>query len=158
MKKIAYTRADGGVSIVIPAPKEALEKVLGPLTDEQYESHVRERSIPADATNVMDVEDESFLIDREFRDAWTSDGKVITHDLEKARKIQLERIRAAREPKLATLDKEFMLAIEKGDEAKRSEIVASKQQLRDITEPLKALQPASIEDIKAAFPLQLREQ
>ena len=157
MKKIAYTRADGGVSIVYPVAKEQIEKVLGPLTEEQYEAHVRERSIPSDALNVHDFNDESFLADREFRDAWVSDGKTISHDLEKARDIQLKRIRLAREPKLEALDKEFMLAVEKGDDSKRNEAAAAKQALRDITEPLKALVPTSIEDIKAAFPAELKE-
>lgn len=156
MKKIAYTRLDGGVSIVIPAPKEALEKVLGPLTDEQYEAHVRKRSIPTDAINVHDVEDESFLTDREFRDAWISNGSAILHNLEKAKDIQLKRIRLARESKLEVLDKEFMLAIERGDDVAKLKVTADKQTLRDITEPLKALVPISIEDIRAAFPAELK--
>jgi hypothetical protein len=145
-----YTRPDGGVSIVIPAPKESIEKVLGPLTDAEYDAHVRERSIPADALNVSDILDNDMPQDREFRNAWEQSGITITHNLTKAKDIQLGRIRKAREPKLLELDKQFMIALEQGLDT--SIIVNEKQTLRDITEPLKALAPVTIDDIKAAWP------
>lgn len=150
MEKLIYTRPDGGVSIVVPAPKEAIEKVLGPLTDAEYEAHVRERSIPADAINVTSILEVDIPTDREFRDAWAQAGSTITHNLTKAKNIQLERIRKSREPKLAELDKQFMLALETG--ADTTQIIANKQALRDITEPLKALAPVTIDDIKNAWP------
>lgn len=157
MKKLLYTRPDdGGVTIVIPAAKEKMEEILGPLSDAQYESHVRSRSIPVDAINVVEL-DESSLPDREFRNAWKQNGATIDFDLIKAKNIQLERIRLARAPKLDELDKEFMLALEQGDDVKKAEIVAAKQALRDITEPLKSLNPSSIDDIKASFPESLVE-
>jgi hypothetical protein len=86
--KYAYTRPDGGVSIVHAAPKEHIERVLGPLTDEAYEAHVVERSIPADATNVTKLPDDwTPPDDRTFRDAWKHDkGKVVV-DFEKAKKV-----------------------------------------------------------------------
>lgn len=55
MLRYSYTRPDGGVSVVCAAPKEHIERVLGPLTDAQYVAHVKERSIPADATNVVEL-------------------------------------------------------------------------------------------------------
>lgn len=150
-----YTRPDGGVSIVYPVTKEQIEKQLGALTDEQYEAHVRERSIPIDAVNVTEVDDADIPSDREFRDAWKQLDAKIDFDLEKAKAIQLNRVRAAREPKLVELDKQFMFAIERGEDTK--EIVAQKQKLRDITEPLKALAPSSIDDIKNGFPGELKQ-
>lgn len=155
MKKLMYTRPDGGVSIVYPVTKEQIEKQLGALTDEQYEAHVRERSIPIDAVNVTEVDDADIPSDREFRDAWKQLDAKIDFDLEKAKAIQLNRVRAAREPKLVELDKQFMFAIERGEDTK--EIVAQKQKLRDITEPLKALAPSSIDDIKNGFPGELKQ-
>jgi hypothetical protein len=154
MNKLIYTRPDdGGVTIIIPASKSDLEKTRGPLSEAQYEAIVRGKSIPANAINVMEIIDVD-IPDREFRDAWKQNGSAITHDLEKAKNIQLEKIRAAREPKLVALDKEFMLALERGQST--TAIVAQKQALRDITEGLKNLDVKSIDDIKAAFPEELR--
>jgi hypothetical protein len=154
MKKIVYTRPDGGLSIVVPAAKEKLEQQLGVLSEAQYEKHVYDRSVPPDAINPREIEDSEIPSDREFRNAWKDDSNSIGFDLDKAKDIQLERIRKAREPKLVELDKEFMLALEKGSDV--SEIASKKQSLRDITEPLKALVPDNIDDIKNAFPGELK--
>lgn len=151
-----YTRPDGGVSIVTPVDKAQIEINLNrQLTDEEYEAHVRERSIPVDATNVTTIEDADIPSNREFRDAWKQSDNKIDFDLEKARNIQLERMRVAREPKLAQLDKEFMLAIEKGQDTKT--IADAKQKLRDITEPLKTSELKSIDDVISAFPQELKQ-
>jgi hypothetical protein len=86
--KYAFTRTDGGVSIVTAAAKKDLERVLGPLTDEQYKAHVLERSIPADATDVTELPvDWSPPEDRTFRDAWKNDKGNVTVDLAKAKAI-----------------------------------------------------------------------
>lgn len=148
--RILYTRADGGVSIATSKPKADVERGFRELTDEEYIALVWERSVPKDATSAFEIDDNYVLPDREFRNAWVQDGKTVIHDLEKAREIQLDRIRLAREPKLIELDKEFMMALEKG--LPTEEVATKKQILRDITEPLKVLELSSIEDVKAAFP------
>ena len=155
MKNLAFTNASGGVSVIHPAAKEDLETTLGVLTDEQYSNRVladnlREGVITAE-TQLYEVDDSS-LPDREFRNAWILEDGSITHDLEKARAIQLERIRLAREPKLAELDQQYMLSLEQGNTTAIAEIVSQKQVLRDITEPLKVAELTSIEDVKEAFP------
>lgn len=151
-----YTRvSDGGVSIIIPNTKEAVEKDLRrQLSDAEFEQHVRDVSIPMDAINVAEVEDINIPSDREFRNAWKQNGGAIDIDLAEAKNIQLDRIRKAREPKLIDLDKEFMLALEKGLDT--TIIAAKKQELRDITEPLKNLNPTNIQEIKDAFPQELK--
>lgn len=73
------------------------------------------------------------LKDRTFRDAWKLDASptkpVIVVDMDKARDIQRDRIRAERAPELARLDAQFMRALETG--ADMSHIAAAKQWLRD---------------------------
>lgn len=155
MSKIVYTR-NSAVEVVYAAPKHIVEQVLGPLTDEQFAAHVMQVSVPVDATNVQIVDDSAIPSDREFRAAWQQEGRGIGFDLVRAKEIQLERIRGARASKLAALDVSFMLAIEQGDAVKQTEVAAAKQALRDITEPLKALDPKSINDIKNAFPQELK--
>lgn len=154
-KNIVYTRAsDGGVSIVLPMDKSTIEKVLGPMTDEQYEQHIWEKGVPQDAITPISVDESDFPEEKDFWDALKQDGKKLIFDLDKAKNIQLDRVRIAREPKLLELDKQFMLALEKGEDTKN--IAAEKQALRDITEPLKNLSASNIDDIKNAFPESLK--
>lgn len=140
MLKIMYTRPDdNGLSIIIPADKEDIEKVLGPLTEEQYRQHVWERSVPSWAINPRYVDEDGLPADREFRNAWcdaTPDAKVDI-DLKKAKDLQLTKLRDVRNAKLAAADIEFMTKLEKGDDL--ADIKKKKQKLRDATEPLKAL-------------------
>ncbi len=151
MNKLAYTNEYGGVSIVVPALKKDIEKVLGPLSDAAYEAHVRERSVPAGVI-AYEVTDANLPNTREFRDAWIINNKVIEHDLEKAKAIQLFRIRAARQPKLQELDVKYSIALESGDKELMTAIVQQKQALRDITEPLKNAQLSTIDDVKKFSP------
>jgi len=155
MKKLAYMAIDGSTAIITPAPKADIEKVTGPLTDEQYEALVRERSIPKEieASDVIELDDDSIPTDREFRNAWKLQDNRIDFDLPKAKEIQLERIRKAREPHLTALERAHMEALIKGQDV--TEIINQKQALLEITEPLKALEPESIDDIKNAFPEEL---
>lgn len=68
--RFAYTRPDGGVTIVNAAPKSHLEKLFGPMTDEAYEAHVLSRAIPSDAIDVTRLPDDWEEPDRKDRDNW----------------------------------------------------------------------------------------
>lgn len=139
MKKIVYSRQDGGVSIVIPVPKVKLEKQLGAMTDAEYEAHVIQRSIP-EGLAYRHIEDADIPATREFRNAWedSQPGTQIDICCAKARDIMLERLRVERDALLVVEDKNFMKALEKGEDT--SAIATKKQELRDATETLKALQ------------------
>lgn len=54
-------------------------------------------------------------------------------NIDKAKSIHLDKFRAARAPKLTALDVAYSRADEVGDLAKKSEIAAQKQALRDVT-------------------------
>lgn len=145
--KIIYTRpSDGGVSIITAAPREVLEQVLGPLTVEEYEAHVLERSIPDGALQVKIVAEENIPANREFRNAWVdiTDDNNVNIDLSRAKEVQLAKLRALRNKSLEKLDKEYIIALELGTAVQ--EIKAAKQQLRDITEGLKNLVVAGVDD------------
>jgi hypothetical protein len=148
MKKIVYQRPDGGTSIVIPTEKSVLEKVLGPLTDQEYEAHVRERSIPDDAINVVDIDDETIPTSREFRNAWTLSNSVISEDLKKSIDIKLAQIRVERNAKLAATDADYMKALEAGDSATLATLKVERQALRDVTNKLKDGSILSIEELR----------
>lgn len=150
--RIAYTRPDGGASIVIAAPKKDLERVLGPLSDAEYRAHVMQRSIPADATDIKELPDNWTPPDKDrtFRNAWKHSGGQFSVDMEKARDIHRERIRQARESKMAALDVAYQRADEKADSKAKADISAKKQALRDLpADP--AIEAAKTPDELRAF-------
>lgn len=89
--KIAYTRPDGGVSVVVSGP------MLDGETDADFRVRVYAQSIPADATNVSELTEVQELPDREFRDAWVMTDGVPEINLPKARVIMAKRIETARQ-------------------------------------------------------------
>lgn len=54
-------------------------------------------------------------------------------NIDKAKAIKLDHLRAERAPKLAALDVAFMRAVERGDLLEQASIAAQKQALRDVT-------------------------
>jgi hypothetical protein len=103
--------------------------------------------------------------DRTFRNAWKDDGgsKPGT-DMPKARNIHRERLRAMRAPLLEALDIEDMRAVEEGllsptpnvNLAKRRDIAARKQALRDVTADPGIEAAQTPEQLKAVIPVALR--
>jgi len=69
---------------------------------------------------------------------------------DKAKAIWKNKWREARKPILASLDIEFMRAVESGDATKQSEISARKQELRDVT--LLPIPGTTPEEIKSVWP------
>lgn len=139
MKKIIYTRTDDEISIVIPVEQTAIEKFTGVLSLEDYEQHVRDRSIPDNSINVREIEDVDIPTTREFRNAWedTQVGTQIDINCSKARDIKLSEMREKRVELLENQDKLSLIAMEAGDDL--TAIKAEKQRLRDITNSIKAL-------------------
>lgn len=86
--------------------------------------------------------------DRDFRNAWSLSGTVITEDLSKAKEIFADKIREVRQPLLEALDTDFMKAQETG--ADTTAIVAAKQALRDA--PTAGDSATTIDELKAAWP------
>lgn len=150
--RIIYTCPDNSVSIVNAAQKADIEKILGPLSDDEFKAHVWERSVPKDAINPIEIPDDYQLPDREYRDAWIQDKDKVTHDFTKARDIALERTRLNRDSLLLKLDNLQARASDLQNQDELIAIKAKKQALRDCTQTLKDLKPVSIEEIKKAIP------
>lgn len=72
---------------------------------------------------------------------------MITVNLNKAKEITKERLRAERAPLLQKLDVDYQRADEAADAAKKAEVVAEKQRLRDITQL--ADQATTLDELKA---------
>jgi len=75
---------------------------------------------------------------------------MIIVNLDKAKAIWKEKWREARKPLLASLDIEFMRAVESVDTTKQAEIVKKKQELRDVTQT--EIVGNTPEEIKSVWP------
>jgi hypothetical protein len=75
---------------------------------------------------------------------------MITVNMEKARNIHREKMRAARTPLLAALDVAFQRALEQN--ANTATIVAQKQALRDVTSDPAIEAAQTVEELKAVWP------
>lgn len=128
MRKIVYTRPDGGLSVVTPVRNT--HPRLEELTDEQVEQRAWAK-LPADAINPRFAEESELPKDRTFRNAWKDEGDCVGHDIGKCREITKDRLRRERAPKLADLDVAFQRALEEGKPT--AQIVAQKNALRDVT-------------------------
>jgi hypothetical protein len=144
MKKIAYTRPDGGVSIVVPVI--SINDPQG-FTEDDALARALGKDIPADAADARVIEDSDIPQDRAFRNAWKQTGGKVDVNMPKARDIQREKLRAARAPLLAALDVEFMRALEAGKPT--AAIVAEKNRLRDITSDPRIEAAQTPEQLKA---------
>jgi hypothetical protein len=115
---IIFTNDLGGVSVCVPTGELPIEQVQA-------------KDIPAGV--------QSFIVGKstlpeeyyDFFNAWEQTRGVVTVNLDKAKSITKDRLRAERAPLLAAQDVAFQRALEVGGDT--AAIVAEKQRLRDIT-------------------------
>ena len=149
MEKIIFINQDGSVGVITPTTK-ALET----LSLQQ----IAQKDVPSGAVSYRIVNASEIPSDRSYRGAWVCDqNHVIGHDLVKAKELHKDKLRALRAPKLAKLDIEYQKADELSDSAKKQEVAAKKQALRDITTHESVLNASSIEELKLAVPSVLEE-
>jgi hypothetical protein len=117
-------------------PKDKL-----PLTQEEYEAHVREKSIPDGALNIREIDESDIPNTREFRSAWcdVTSESIIDIDLSKAKNIKLTQMRDNRQKRFEELGFPVRLNPELEVALISQETRDKLQSLRDCTEPLKAL-------------------
>jgi hypothetical protein len=90
--------------------------------------------------------------DRMFRNAWRHDGAAFFVDMEGARALHKDRMRAARAPLLAQLDVAYDKADEGGDAAGKADVAARKQALRDVTADPAIAAATTADELKAVWP------
>jgi hypothetical protein len=150
IRRIIYSRPDGGLSVMQPVRNTMGE--AEDITDAEIEQRAFDR-LPADAIDPHFVSEAEVPTDRSYRDSWEADGATkIKHNMPKARDIHRDKMRAVRLPKLAVLDIDYQRADETGDTALKTEITSQKQALRDVTAVPEIEAAADIDDLKAAWP------
>lgn len=129
MRKIIFTRPDGGLSVVHPVINTLGE--AADFTEAKAEQRAWDK-LPKDAINPRWADAVEIPADRTFRDAWNDTG-IVSVNMPKAREIHKDWLRKLRKPLLSELDVAYQRADEIGDVAEKRRIAAEKQVLRDIT-------------------------
>jgi hypothetical protein len=132
MNRIVYSRPDGGVSVIVPAPNYRLAGE----SDEKFIARIMAKDVPTDATDVAVCDEADIPTDRTFRNAWERGGKSVVVNMPKAREIHMARIRARRNELLDASDKELARAQETGGDVRA--IQARRQALRDVPQSIQA--------------------
>lgn len=121
-------------------------------TEDEFVARILAKDVPDDASQVRTVDESSIPADRTFRDAWSHDLRV---DMEKAREIHRDRMRAARAPLLQMLDVEYQRADEVGDPVRKRKVTHRKQLLRDVTADPRIAAAETPSQLKAVWPAAL---
>lgn len=148
MRKIIYTKAGGGISVVTPVFNTFGE--VKDFTEAQAEQRAWDK-LPADAVNPRWVDPIEVPTDRTFRNAWEDTGKV-SINMSKAREIHKERLRLIRAQLLSVLDVDYQRADEQGNVALKAHIAAKKQVLRDVTKHPSIASAQTPDELKVAIP------
>ncbi len=146
MSNIIWSRPDGGISTSLLTP----ESISSGLTPQAEATRLQMNgNVPADWLAVGFAL--SLPEDRYFRDAWMLDTNgQIGIDLVKARDIRKNHLRTLRAPALELLDVKYFQADESADVTRKSQIVALKTALRDITNHVDVMTAATPEALKTA--------
>ena len=152
MRKIIFTRPDGGLSVVHPVRNTYLTPEE--LDDAQIEQRAWDK-LPKDAINPRWADAAEIPADRAFRNAWEDSGTVSVN-MPKARNLHREKLRGLRKPKMDALDVAYMRADELGDAVLKAEITVKKQALRNVTADPAIEAAPTPEELEAVIPAALR--
>lgn len=150
MKLIAYDRPDGGVSVIHPAPKAIRPEE----TEADFLQRVADTCVPEGAQYRF-VEQADIPQDRRFRGAWEAKGTSVSVGMPMARQIHMDRIRKARDKKLAEKDLEYMRADELADPQTKQRIASEKQALRDLPNSFDLDVASTPDELDALWPSDL---
>lgn len=181
MKKIVYTRADGGVSVFNPAPGARLAFANGEFAfdrpykledlsrkaisageflvvedDEAFLLRLAAKVVPPDATNIQFLAEEDIPADRTFRNAWEQGDKVVAVNMPKARDLHRDKLRGLRSSEFEPLERQQRTALSTGDIAAAQAIEAKLQALRDVTADPAIEAARTPDELKAVLPEPLR--
>jgi len=115
---IIFKNDNGGVAVCIPTGELSIDAVMGKDVPQGRDARI------VDSADLPEA-------DNDFFDAWEMDAKTVTVNLDKAKNLTKNRLRAERAPLLAAQDVLWQRAQETG--ADTAAIVAEKNRLRDIT-------------------------
>ena len=101
--------------------------------------------------NQIDASTATVPANRDFREAWSLSGKVISEDLTKAKEIFKDKIREVRAPLLEAEDVVYMKALEADDADAKAASVTKKNNLRNAPAASAITNASDIAALKAAW-------
>ena len=107
--------------------------------------------VDKDGNQIDKAEATSIPGNRDFRAAWSLNGKVISEDLTKAKEIFKDKIREVRGPLLEAEDVVYMKALESDDASAKTASVNRKKALRDAPAAQAITDADTIAKLKAAW-------
>ena len=131
MSFIIFPQADNKLAVIIPTG--AVEDCI--------------KDVPVGAPYA--IVDSLDGVDNDYFDGFVYADGQIEADISKCKGIHRDKFRSARTPKLASLDVQYMKALEVEDHVAASAIAIQKQELRDVT---KIELPDTLEEIKETWP------
>lgn len=146
MRRILYTRPDGGVSVVHPIINTHGEEPG--MTEAKAEQRAWDR-LPPDAINPQWIEVSAIPEDRTFRNGWEQVGASIAHNLPKCKELCRQHIRELRKPRFEPLERAQRTALTKGEMAKAAELEVQLQALRDATADPRIEGATAVDELKA---------
>lgn len=124
-KRVVYTRSDGGVSVVIPAPDGKLVTE----SEQDWLNRVIAQSVPPGTpTQTVEVAD---LPNRRFRDCWRMNGSGVYVEPTLIRGQILKEVRLKRDALLAKSDGEKSKLDDVGSQQEKQNLARYRQALRD---------------------------
>lgn len=107
--------------------------------------------VDKDGNQIDKAEATSIPTNRDFRDAWSLSGKVISEDMTKAKELFKDKIREVRQPLLEAEDVVYMKALEAGDSSAQTASAEKKKSLRDAPAASAIDSATTIAKLKAAW-------
>ena len=104
-----------------------------------------------DGNQIDRAEATSIPSNRDFRDAWVLNAKVISEDMTVAKVLFKDRIREVRQPLLDAEDVVYMKSLESADSTAQAASVAKKKALRDAPAASAIDSADTIDKLKAAW-------
>lgn len=156
MKCIVFKHQDGSISLCHQLGESLLKRFDGD-RDAALVAEMEKLLPNQPAGTTASIEDIDLIEDRTFRDAWALNSNRLEVDMPKARKVHRERMRVAREPKLAALDIDYVRADERDDRVEKQRIANQKQALRDVTKDPAIDSARTPEELKDVWPAVLEE-
>ena len=156
--KVAVALDTGGVAIMSVVLNDGKNVVHDPTPE--YVNALIEQSRQAGSgwggnpVSWRFIRDDELSLDRTYRAAWEDTGSLAVN-MPRARAIHMDLIRAARTPFFKALDDAYLRADEAGDTARKRQVAAQKQALRDLPTTFDLSGARTPEELKALWPQEL---
>ncbi len=130
-------------------------------TEDEWIERIRDKDVPAGATDIRIVDESELPVDRTFRDAWIVGASGVEHHMPTCIDLHKNHLRHQRASRLGAADVEMFRALESmipqlknlGIDTTQLEAVAAKKQaLRDVTTDPALARAATPEALKAVVP------